>query len=81
MSVQQVAIKQQTTKTINLSDQSLTEGQTELLKNTKSSKRYANASSLPYTLHITRCRNLKESSFKVYLFYYKSDLMFQKLKE
>ena len=74
-----MAIKQQATKTINLSDQNLTEGQTKLLKNTKSSIRYA--SSLPYTLHITRCRNLKESLFKVYLFYYKSDLMFQKLKE
>ena len=43
--------------------------------------RHANASSLPYTQHINRCRNLKEPFSKVYPFYYKSDLMFQKCKE
>ena len=41
----------------------------------------ANGSSLSYTQHITRCRNLKEPLFKVYSFYFKRDLMFQKFKE
>ena len=53
----------------------------ERMDNTKSSIRHANASSLPYTQHISRCRNLKEPLFKVYLFYYESDLMFRKFKE
>ena len=71
-------MRQQAKTTINLSDQSLTEGQVELLKNTKWSIKHANASSLPYTQHISRSRNLKEALFKVYAFYYKSDLMFWK---
>ena len=66
-SVQQVVIQQQATKIINLSDQSLTECQIELLNNTKSSMRHANASSLPYTQNISRCKNLKEPLFKVYI--------------
>ena len=74
-------IQQLATSIINSSDQSLTTGQMELLRNSKSSIRHANATSSPYTQHISRCRNLKEPSFKVYPFYYKSDLMSSIFKE
>ena len=49
----------------------------ERMNNTKSSIGHANASSLPYTQRITKCRNLKEPLFNVYPFYYESDLMFR----
>ena len=53
----------------------------EPMNNTKSSIRQATASFLPYTQHISRCRNLKDPLFKIYPFYYESDLMFRKSKE
>ena len=59
----------------------LTEWLRERMNNTKSTIRHPNASSLPSTRYISRCRDLKEPLFRVYPFYQKSDLMFQKFKE
>ena len=55
----------------------LTEWLRERMNNSKPTIRHPNASSLPSI----RCRDLKEPLFRVYPFYYKSDLMFQKFKE